>query len=68
MAVEGRFPEPVVAARVTTRIHTFWEILFNELPKFTVTGVLLNVPKLVDKVAGEEVTVVNEVGASPTPY
>jgi hypothetical protein len=60
-------PDPVVAVKVTIRIHTGWLILFMAVPKSTVTFVLANKELPVVITAGTVVTVVKADGDAPMP-
>jgi len=66
--VNGRFPEPVVAAFVTMRIQTGPELLSRAAPKLTVTLVVPHaLPNDVVRVAGDVVAFVKDVGVAPNP-
>ena len=66
MPVDALLLLPLVGFSATILIHIGWMILFNALPKFTVTVVLEKVPYAVVNVAGLVVMAENALGLNPT--
>src|SRR5262249_31805692 len=59
----SRLPEPVLADKATTRIHTFWFWLSRAVPKLKARFVLPKTPGSVKVIP----TVVNVLGVAPKP-